>query len=81
MLRTEALCVYWHSRMPKLTVLLESRLSRLFEAYCKQEGFKKSTLVVKLIRDHLRAAGFANQAELFSPNPNASSESHRKKRG
>lgn len=51
--------------MPKLTVLLEPHLSALFDAYCEKNGFKKSTLVVRLIRDHLRAEGFATQAQMF----------------
>jgi hypothetical protein len=56
--------------MSKLTVLLEPGLSAMFDAYCKKNGYKKSTLVARLIRDHLRSEGFATQADLFGETPN-----------
>lgn len=43
--------------MPKkreqVTVLLDATEYERFEAYCVQRGFKKSTLIARLIRDYL----------------------------
>jgi hypothetical protein len=36
-----------------------------FESYCRERGFKKSTLIVRLIRDHLSEERFKPQRELF----------------
>ena len=35
-----------------------------FKAYCDERGFKKSTLVARLIRDHLDNEGFRLQRSL-----------------
>jgi hypothetical protein len=40
----------------KVTVLLDEHLSRRLSEYCAAEGFKKSTLFVKLLRAHLDEA-------------------------
>jgi hypothetical protein len=40
----------------KVTVLLDENLSRRLSEYCAAEGFKKSTLFVKLLRAHLDEA-------------------------
>jgi len=40
----------------KVTVLLDEQLSRRLSEYCAAEGFKKSTLFVKLLRAHLEEA-------------------------
>ena len=37
----------------KITVLLEETEFKKFEDYCAQKGHKKSTLISKLISDHL----------------------------
>lgn len=37
----------------KVTVLLDAAEYERFDAYCMQRGFKKSTLIARLIRDHL----------------------------
>lgn len=36
-----------------------------FNAYCKAKGFKKSTLIVRLIREHLDRENFSSQPDLF----------------
>ena len=36
----------------------------LFERYCEERGHKKSTLVAKLIKDHLALEAYAFQEEL-----------------
>ena len=37
----------------KISVLLDSEEFDRFDAYCQERGFKKSTLIARLIRDHL----------------------------
>ena len=41
-----------HKRL-KISVLLDAQEFQRFDAYCKQQGFKKSTLIARLIRDYL----------------------------
>lgn len=51
-------------RRLKVGVLLtEEELAR-FERYCVQRGYKKSTLIARLIRDHLDSEQFSVQGEL-----------------
>ena len=45
----------------KVSVLLEESDYDRFESYCKQQGFKKSTLTARLIRDHLEREAVARQ--------------------
>jgi hypothetical protein len=47
----------------KVTVLLDEHEYAQFERYCDARGFKKSTLVARLIRDHLKSENFASQSE------------------
>ncbi len=49
----------------QVTVLLEPQEDRRFSAYCEEKGYKKSTLIARLVRDHLDAEGFQTQSELF----------------
>jgi hypothetical protein len=49
----------------QVTVLLGNADEERFSAYCTQRGFKKSTLIVRLIREHLNREGFALQPPLF----------------
>lgn len=42
----------------KITVLLDPGEARRFERYCDEQGFKKSTLIVRLIREHLDSHGY-----------------------
>jgi hypothetical protein len=50
---------------PKVSVLLDPAEADRFDAYCKSRGFKKSTLVARLIREHMDQEGFAAQPSLF----------------
>ena len=54
--------------MPKkrnrVTVLLDSDEFERFAAFCLQRGHKKSTLVARLIREHLDSQGFQTQRDL-----------------
>ena len=44
-----------------VTVILRSEEHKRFVSYCSARGFKKSTLIVRLIRDHLNAEQFMVQ--------------------
>ena len=48
----------------KVTVLLDPEEFERFEAFCTERGYKKSTLVAWLIREHLDSEGFRAQREL-----------------
>ena len=47
----------------KISVLLDSEEFDRFDAYCQERGFKKSTLIARLIRDHLDESAFDGQAK------------------
>lgn len=56
-------------RRSKVSVLLtEEELARL-ERYCLELGHKKSTLIARLIRDHLNAEQLRVQGELPPTKP------------
>jgi hypothetical protein len=61
--------------MGKITVLLSERDEERYAAYCREQGFKKSTLICRLIREHLDREGFAAQSSFLQP------ESERTRRG
>ncbi len=42
----------------KITVLLDPEEFGRFEAYCESQGFKKSTLIARLIREYLDTVGY-----------------------
>ncbi len=42
----------------KITVLMDDEEFALFDGYCIERGFKKSTLIVRLVREHLAREGF-----------------------
>jgi hypothetical protein len=54
-----------------ITVLLGSSDFERFESYCNEKGFKKSTLIARLVREHLGREGFHYQPSLL--------ETHKKK--
>ena len=37
----------------KISVLLERKTADRFDAYCRQKGFKKSSLIARLVREYL----------------------------
>ncbi len=49
----------------RISVLLAPSEAVRFEAYCEQHGHKKSTLIARLVREHLDREQFAMQAEMF----------------
>lgn len=50
----------------RVQVLMSREEAQRFEAYCLERGFKKSTLIARLIREHLAEEHFAQQRELFN---------------
>ncbi len=48
----------------QVTVLLDPEEFNRFEAYCERRGFKKSTLIARLIREHMDAEKFAIQLDM-----------------
>ncbi len=49
----------------RVQVLMSHDEAERFEAYCQERGFKKSTLIALLIREHLAQEQFRPQHELF----------------
>ncbi len=49
---------------PKVSVLLSPAEYARFTAFCKQKGYKKSTLAARLIREHLDRERFQMQVGL-----------------
>ena len=47
----------------KISVLLDSKEFDRFDAFCQERGFKKSTLIARLIRDHLDDSAFDGQSK------------------
>ena len=52
----------------KISVIMPDEDARRFNAYCKAKGYKKSTLIVRLIREHLDKEQFGLQQEIFDKN-------------
>ena len=48
----------------RISVILPEPDSTRFQAYCDQNGYKKSTLICRLIREHLENENFALQSEM-----------------
>ena len=54
--------------MPTVTrvqVLFDEDDAARFDDYCRERGFKKSTLIARLVREHLDREGFHPQQRLF----------------
>lgn len=49
----------------RIQVLMSREEAERFEAYCQERGFKKSTLIARLIREHLAGERFTQQTDLF----------------
>lgn len=50
--------------MSKITVLLSETEFHRFDTYCEERGFKKSTLIARLVREHLDNECFPEQGAL-----------------
>lgn len=49
----------------KISVLLSEDEAEKFDEYCRREGYKKSTLIARLIREHLDKSSFHMQMDLL----------------
>ena len=46
-------------------VLMNDDEAEIFDAYCHESGYKKSTLINRLIREHHDKTGYTMQKQLF----------------
>ena len=53
----------------KISVVLTAEEFERFDAYCTEKGFKKSTLIARLIREHMDSESFRLQTSLFPERP------------
>ena len=53
------------ARITRVQVLMDGDEAERFEEYCRERGFKKSTLIARLIREYLDREEFHPQRELF----------------
>jgi hypothetical protein len=72
MLTSETLCLHTASAgglkmvdSVRVQVLLPPDQAERFDGYCRELGFKKSTLIARLIREHLDQEHFKPQHQLF----------------
>ena len=49
----------------KVSVILPDDDAARFEHYCKTKGYKKSTLIVRLIREHIDGEQFDMQRPIY----------------
>lgn len=49
----------------RIQVLMPEEEAERFDSYCREKGFKKSPLIVRLIREHMDQAGYRTQRGLF----------------
>lgn len=49
----------------KLSVLISDDEAERFNSYCHERGYKKSTLVARLIHEHLEREGYPDQRRVF----------------
>lgn len=53
----------------RVQVLLPMAEAQRLEDYCREHGYKKSTLIARLIREHLDREGYPTQPTLFQTAP------------
>ena len=53
----------------RVQVLLPMAEAQRLEDYCREHGYKKSTLIARLIRAHLDREGYPAQPNLFQTAP------------
>jgi hypothetical protein len=49
----------------RIQVLITPEEAERFDSYCRERGFKKSTLIARLVREHLDAEQYWPQKGLF----------------
>jgi hypothetical protein len=62
------------SAQRKISVLLTQSQYERFCAFCRDKGYKKSTLVSRLIREFMDAEHYASQEALFRDDQSKSPE-------
>ena len=50
----------------RVQVLMPRPEADRFDAYCREKGYKKSTLIARLVREYLDRETFVLQPDLFS---------------
>jgi hypothetical protein len=50
----------------RIQVLISPEEAERFDSYCRERAFKKSTLIARLVREHLDAEQYWPQKELFA---------------
>lgn len=51
--------------MAKISFLLERKTAHRFDAYCREKGFKKSSLIARPVREYLEKDERGQTASLF----------------
>lgn len=64
----------------KISVLVPEDEAIRFEAYCTDRGYKKSTLIVRLIKELLDKESYPSQGSLLSPSHSSDWETSGNKR-
>lgn len=54
--------------MKRVSVLLSESDAERFDHYCRETGHKKSTLIARLIKEHLAKQQFAVQGNILDRN-------------
>jgi hypothetical protein len=68
-----------HAMSTKISVLLDDDEAARFDAFCTNQGYKKSTLIVRLIKEHLNKEGFPLQGSLLSAGTRADGHAVKRK--
>ena len=54
------------AELVRVQVLMPKPQAVRFDTYCRDKGYKKSTLIARLVREYLDRETFAPQSDLFS---------------
>ena len=68
-------------RKMKISVVLTPEDFERYQGYCEEKGFKKSTLISRLVRDHMDAAGYQLQRPLLMSEQRSSAPERKSTRG
>ena len=53
------------AELVRVQVLMSKPEAVRFDTYCREKGYKKSTLIARLVREYLDRETFAPQPDLF----------------
>ena len=62
------------THVARIQVLMSEDEAERFDAYCREMGYKKSTLIARLVRNHMDKEGFQIQGEFFAGAGDAETE-------